>query len=192
MPGRYRFPRPSRRFRLTRLEPRERQQKLESHDLPVNRRPVITGSVQAAACWGLRSRQAITVTAGQVSALNQTITVSNEGGSTASETAGRNDSGKRRRRARRLRQPASGDEHVLGLRAAPMGTLAGSERFGPGPSGKAFHVAGLPDPQSSSAVLPMPASPRSTSIPLSSSRAAVSAHSSASGPGLDGRPMAFV
>ena len=49
--------------------------------------------------------------------------------------AGRNDSGKRRRRARRLRQPASGDEHVLGLHAAPTGTLAGSERFGPGPSG---------------------------------------------------------
>jgi hypothetical protein len=45
---------------------------------------------------------------GQVTALNQTITVSNEGGSTASETAGRNDSAKRRRRARRLRQPASG------------------------------------------------------------------------------------
>ena len=40
MPGRYRFPRPSRRLRLTRLEPRERQQKLESHDLPVNRRSV--------------------------------------------------------------------------------------------------------------------------------------------------------
>ena len=44
MPGRYRFPRgPSRRLRLTRLEPQERQQKLESHDLPVNRRPVIAG-----------------------------------------------------------------------------------------------------------------------------------------------------
>jgi hypothetical protein len=43
MPGRYRFPRPSRRLRQTRLEPRERQQKLESHDLPVNRRPVIAG-----------------------------------------------------------------------------------------------------------------------------------------------------
>jgi len=40
MPGRYRFPRPSRRLRQTRLEPRERQQKLESHDLPVNRRSV--------------------------------------------------------------------------------------------------------------------------------------------------------
>ena len=35
MPGRYRFPRPYRRLRLTRLEPRERQQKLESHDLPM-------------------------------------------------------------------------------------------------------------------------------------------------------------
>lgn len=44
MPGRYRFPRPSRRLRQTRLEPRERQQKLESHDLPVNRRPVVAGS----------------------------------------------------------------------------------------------------------------------------------------------------
>jgi hypothetical protein len=43
MPGRYRFPRPSRRLRQTRLEPRERQRKLESHDLPVNRRPVIAG-----------------------------------------------------------------------------------------------------------------------------------------------------
>jgi hypothetical protein len=32
MLGRYRFPRPSRRLRLTRLEPPERQQKLESHD----------------------------------------------------------------------------------------------------------------------------------------------------------------
>ena len=44
MPGRYRFPRPSRRLRQTRLEPRERQQKLESHDLPVNRRPVVAGA----------------------------------------------------------------------------------------------------------------------------------------------------
>ncbi len=34
MPGRHPFPRPSRRLRQTRLEPRERQQKLESHDLP--------------------------------------------------------------------------------------------------------------------------------------------------------------
>ena len=32
---RYRFPRPSRRLLQTRLEPRERQQKLESHDLPL-------------------------------------------------------------------------------------------------------------------------------------------------------------
>ncbi len=39
MPGRYRFPRPSRRLRQTRLEPRERQQKLQSHDLPVNSDP---------------------------------------------------------------------------------------------------------------------------------------------------------
>jgi hypothetical protein len=31
------------RLRQTRLEPRERQQKLESHDLPVNRRSVIAG-----------------------------------------------------------------------------------------------------------------------------------------------------
>ena len=46
MPGRYRFPRPSRRLRPTRLEPRERQQKLESHDLPVNRRPVAAGSAR--------------------------------------------------------------------------------------------------------------------------------------------------
>jgi hypothetical protein len=38
----------------------------------------------------------------------------------------------------------------------PTGTLAGSERFGPGPFGQAFHAAGLPDPQSRSAVLPMP------------------------------------
>jgi hypothetical protein len=45
MPGRYRFPRPSRRLRLTRLEPRERQQKLESHDLPVNRGPVAPEAV---------------------------------------------------------------------------------------------------------------------------------------------------
>ena len=41
MPGRYHFPRPSRRLRQTRLEPRERQQKLQSHDLPVNRRSVL-------------------------------------------------------------------------------------------------------------------------------------------------------
>ena len=95
----------------------------------------------------------------QVTALNQTITVKNEGGSTASETAGRNDSGKRQRRARRLRQPASGDKHVLGLHAAPTGTLTGSEQFGPGPFGEAFHVAGRPTPQSGSAVLPMPAPP---------------------------------
>ena len=61
--------------------------------------------------------------------------------------AGRNDSGKRRRRVWRLRRPASGDEHVLGLHAAPTGTLAGSEQLGPGPSGKAFHVDGLPDPR---------------------------------------------
>ena len=47
MPGRYRFPRPSRKLRLTRLEPRERQQKLESHDLPVNRSPVTTGAACA-------------------------------------------------------------------------------------------------------------------------------------------------
>jgi hypothetical protein len=54
MPGRYRFPRPSRRLRLTRLEPRERQQKLESHDLPVNRRSVVPGSVR-----GCQSRQPV-------------------------------------------------------------------------------------------------------------------------------------
>ena len=48
MPGRYRFPRPSRRLRLTRLEPRERQQKLESHDLPVNRRSVVAGNAAGA------------------------------------------------------------------------------------------------------------------------------------------------
>jgi hypothetical protein len=36
MPGRYRFPLPCRRLRQTRLEPREPQQKLGSHDLPVN------------------------------------------------------------------------------------------------------------------------------------------------------------
>jgi len=41
-------------------------------------------------------RSTITVTAGQVTVLNQTITVSNEGGSAASETAGRIDSDKRR------------------------------------------------------------------------------------------------
>ena len=74
--------------------------------------------------------------------------------------AGRNGSGKRRRRARRLSQPASGDVHVLGLHAAPTGTPAGSERFGPGPSGQAFHAAGLPDTQSRSAVLPMPLPPQ--------------------------------
>ena len=41
MPGRYRFPRPSRRLRQT----RRRQQKLESHDLPVNRRSVAPGAI---------------------------------------------------------------------------------------------------------------------------------------------------
>ena len=55
------------------------------------------------------------------------------------------DTGGRERRG--LRRPASGDEHVLGLHAAPTGTLAGSEQLGPGPSGEAFHVAGLPDPR---------------------------------------------
>ena len=62
-------------------------------------------------------RGTITVTAGQGTVPNQTITVSNEGDSTVSGTARRNDPGKRRRRARRLRQPASGDQHVLGLHA---------------------------------------------------------------------------
>ena len=61
-------------------------------------------------------RGTITVTAGQGTVPNQTITVSNEGDSTVSGTARRNDPGKRRRRARRLRQPASGEQHVLGLR----------------------------------------------------------------------------
>ena len=100
--------------------------------------------------------------------------------------AGRNDSGKRRRRARRLRQPASGDEQcsacTLRLRArSPV--ASGS----PGPVWPSLPCRRPARPQSRSAVLPMPASPRPTSILLSSSRAAASTYSSASGPGLDGR-----
>jgi hypothetical protein len=79
---------------------------------------------------------------------------------------------------------------VLGLHAAPTGTLADREQLGPGPFGKAFHVAGLPDPRQA-APLADARFLRSTSIPLSSLRAAASMHSSASGPGLDGQPMAF-
>jgi hypothetical protein len=52
MPGRYRFPRPSMRLRQTRLEPRERQQKPGSHDLPVNRRSI----TPRALTWKSRQR----------------------------------------------------------------------------------------------------------------------------------------
>ena len=59
---------------------------------------------------------------------------------------------------------------MLGLHAAPTGTLADSEQPGPGPFGKAFHVAGLPDPRQAA-----PSADarflRTTSIPLSSLRA---------------------
>ena len=63
MPGRYRFQRPSRRIRLTRLELRERQQKLESHDLPVNRRSVAAGNIaRSPACKPATNRQARALT----------------------------------------------------------------------------------------------------------------------------------
>jgi hypothetical protein len=56
---------------------------------------------------------------------------------------------------------------VLGLHAAPTGTLADSEHLGPGPFGKAFHVAGLPDPFKQRCLADARFL-RSTSIPLSS------------------------
>ena len=57
---------------------------------------------------------------------------------------------------RRLRRPASGDEQcwVSTPRLRARSPIASSSARGP--FGKAFHVAGLPDPQLSSAVLPMP------------------------------------
>ena len=78
---------------------------------------------------------------------------------------------------------------VLGLHAglrARSPVASGSARaFRP-----AFHAAGLPTPSHQRRCRCR--FPCSTSILLSSSRAAASMHSSASGPGLDGRPMAFM
>jgi hypothetical protein len=79
-----------------------------------------------------------------------------------------------------LQWPGSGDSggplrgmSVLGLHTAPTGMLADSEQLDPGPLGKAFHVAGLPDPRQA-APLADARFLRSTSIPLSSLRAAAS------------------
>lgn len=80
---------------------------------------------------------------------------------------------------------------VLGLHAAPTGTLAGSEQLGPGPSGKAFHVEGLLGPRQAapSCRCPLPpAAPASRSARYGPPPA----HPGASGLGLDGQPMTFM
>ena len=75
---------------------------------PIGNSSSVKGGIAVVALGNAPGQGTIIIAAGQVTALKPTITVSNEGGSTASGTLGRNDSGKRRRRARRLRRPLLG------------------------------------------------------------------------------------
>ena len=136
-------------------------------------------------------RGTITVTAGQVTVLKQTITVSNEGGSTASGTL----DGMIQANADVV--PGDSGSPLLGMSTCSVCTLRLRARS-PVASGSARARLAKP---SMPPACPTPSHaapscrcrfPRSTSILLSSSRAAASMHSSASGPGLDGRPMAFM
>ena len=157
---------------------------------PIGNSSSVKGGIAVVTLGNAQGRGTITVTAGQVTVLKHTITVSNEGGSTASGTL----DGMIQANADVV--PGDSGRPLLGMSTCSVCTLRLRARS-PVASGSAWARLAKP---SMPPACPTPSHaapscgcrfPRSTSILLSSSRAA-SMHSSASGPGLDGRPMTLM